>query len=201
MSCYEIIIIVVQALVAIGTIAVAISAIWGNFIRNKFYGPELSIKLLDNLGDLTKTRDGVAGRYFKFKVENNRKWAPAKNVRVLLLRLYKPAADGKYAESAFSGPIQITWQWSSFQYQNIGPESICTFGYLIKGSNFELSTYVKPNNLERLIRANEKMIIVVKAVSDNAESNTLKVEISWNGKWSDGETEMSKNLVIKEVNQ
>ena len=201
MSCYEFIIVIVQALVAIGTIAVAITAIWGDFIRNKYYGPKLNITLLDSLGDLTYLLNGIPGLYYKFKVENNRLWSPAKNVRVLLLRVYKPAADGKYVKSDFSGPIQITWQWSDLQYQNIGPESICTFGHLIKGKNFELSTYVKPNNLDRFIKANEKMIIVVKAVADTAESNTLNVEISWNGKWNDDRVEMSKNLVIKETNQ
>jgi len=201
MNCYEILSLTIQGFVAIGTIAVAISAIWGDFIRNKFYGPDLKIDLLDDQGDLTFIRDGTPGRYYKFIVDNNRKWSPAKNVRVLLLRMYKPAADGSYVESSFSGPIQITWQWSELQYQNIGPESICTFGHIIKNRDFELSTYIKPNNFNGFLKPNEKMIIVVKAVSDTLESNTLEIEVSWNGQWSDDSTEMKKNLVIKKVSK
>lgn len=42
------------------------------------------------------------------------------------------------------------------------------------------------------------MRVEVIAVADNAESNPLCLEISWNGKWSADTEEMKKNLVIKE---
>jgi len=43
------------------------------------------------------------------------------------------------------------------------------------------------------------MRVEVIATADNAESNPLLIEISWDGQWSDDTIQMSKHLVIKEV--
>ena len=42
------------------------------------------------------------------------------------------------------------------------------------------------------------MLIEVKAVSDNAESDPIYLDISWNGEWSDDTKTMKQNLVVKE---
>ncbi len=41
---------------------------------------------------------------------------------------------------------------------------------------------------------------MVQAVGDNAESEPLSIEISWDGAWNKGDLEMSKHLVVKEIN-
>ena len=88
---------------------------------------------MDNEGTLTYLKDGTPGRFYKLKVSNQRKWSPAKNVRVILTKILKPAADGTLTPQVLSGPIQLTWAWLLPQYPTVGPEEICTFGNLIKG--------------------------------------------------------------------
>ena len=115
-----------------------------------------------------------------------------------LKKILKPAADGTLAPQVLSGPIQLTWTWLLPQYPTLGPEEICTFGNLIKGQNFVLSPYVKPNNFVGYIQQNQKMLIEIQAVADNAESRSLCIEISWDGKWSEDTKQMQQHLVVKE---
>jgi hypothetical protein len=63
----------------------------------------------------------------------------------------------------------------------------------------DLGTKFIPNNLDPIIKPNVRTRIHLSAFGDNAESNTLILEISWNGKWEDGDKEMEKNLIIKEI--
>jgi hypothetical protein len=191
--------IVIQGLVAFGTLLLGAIAIWGDFIRHRLLGPRLKIKLLDQNGTLTNIASGSPGRYYKIDVSNRRRWSPAINVRVILKNILKPAADGTLTPQVLSGPIQLTWIWLLPQYPTIGPNEICTFGKLIKGENFYLSTYIVPNNFVGHLKPSEKMLIEVQAVADNAESEPLFVEISWDGRWSDDTLQMRQHLVVKEA--
>jgi hypothetical protein len=197
MTRYEILNLIIQGFIAVGTISVAILAVWGEWVRYQLIGPKLSIHLLDAEGTLTKLTDGTPGRYYKIKVENIRQWAPAKNVRVILTRLSKPAADGTFLPQAFSGPLQLTWQWVFPQYPTVGPAEVCTFGSLIQGKRFTLSPYVTPNNFTGYLDPNQRMLIEVKAVADNGESKPLNIEIAWDGCWSDDARTMQSHLVVK----
>jgi hypothetical protein len=138
--------IVVQGTAALASLFLAVLAIWGDWIRHRLLGPKLTINLLDSEGILTQITDGKSGRYYKLRVANERKWSPAKNVRVVLTEILKPAADNTLSPQVLSGPLQLTWQWLLPQYPTVGPEEICTFANLIKGHNFSLSPYIKPNN-------------------------------------------------------
>ena len=95
MTCAELWSILVQGLVAVGTLLLAVIAIWGDWIRHRLLGPNLTINLLDTEGTLNHITDGTPGRYYKLKVSNSRKWSPAINVRVILknwaMHLTQPA--------------------------------------------------------------------------------------------------------------
>ena len=191
----------VQIFVALGTISVAVLAIWGDLIRYKLAGPKLRIALLDTTGTVTFRNDGKKGRYYKLLVLNDRKWSPARNVRVVLKSIFKPAADGTLTPQPLSGPLQLTWQWIVPQYPTLGAgEEICTFAHLVQGEQLVLSPYAPvPNNFVGFLKANERMLIEVAVVSDTAESESLFLDLSWNGQWSEDTTEMLNNVVIKET--
>ncbi len=199
MACAEFWSIVVQSFVAVGTLLLAVIAIWGDWIRHRFFGPKLEINLLDNKGTLTYITDGTPGRFYKVNVSNSRKWSPAKNVRVILKNILKPAADGTLAPQVLSGPLQLHWMHLLPQYRTIGPDEICTYANLVKGKNFLLSPYIVPNNFVGFITSNQKMLIEVQAVADNSESKPLFIDISWDGQWSDDTNQMQQHLVVKEV--
>ena len=191
----------VQIFVALGTILVAVLAIWGDLIRYKLAGPKLRIALLDATGTVTFRNDGKKGRYYKLLVLNDRKWSPARNVRVVLKSIFKPAADGTLTPQPLSGPLQLTWQWIVPQYPTLGAgEEICTFANLVQGEQLVLSPYAPvPNNFVGFLKANERMLIEVAVVSDTAESESLFLDLSWNGQWSEDTTAMLNNVVIKET--
>ena len=190
----------VQIFVALGTISVAVLAIWGDWIRFKLAGPKLRIALLDATGTVTVRSDGKKGRYYKLLVLNDRKWSPARNVRVVLKSIFKPAADGTLTPQPMSGPLQLKWQWIVPQYPSLGAgEEICTFANLVQGEQFVLSPYIVPNNFVGFLKANERMLIEVVVVSDTAESESLFLDLSWNGQWSEDTTAMLNNVVIKET--
>jgi hypothetical protein len=42
-----------------------------------------------------------------------------------------------------------------------------------------------------------KMLFTLQARGSEADSNVLRIEISWDGKWSNTRTEMRRNLVVK----
>ena len=49
------------------------------------------------------------------------------------------------------------------------------------------------------MKVGERIIVDLVALSDEAESNVLKIEISWDGLWSDDSDEMINHLVVKQM--
>ena len=186
---------------AVGTVAVAILAIWGDWVRERLAGPKLLLSLHDPEGEPINVSDGTPSRYYHLKVCNGRRWALGRNVRVLLTKINKPAADGAFQGVAHSGPLQLTWQYPHFHplFPTIGPDDICDLGDLQKGRCFKLSLHFFPNNFQGVLKEPGKMRVEIIAAADNAESKPLLIESAWDGQWSDDTNQMSKHLVIKEA--
>lgn len=191
----------VRIVTAIGTLLVAALAIWGDWIRFNFAGPKLHLSLHDPGGEPSGFTDGKTSRHYHLKVRNQRKWVPAKNVRVVLTKVIKYGANGSLLPESLSGPIQLTWQFPQTHalYSLIGPDDICDLGFVTAGDKFTLCTYIVPTKLDRVIEPEQKIYIEVIAIADNAESNILCINIAWDGKWSDDTSEMKEHLVIKEI--
>ena len=99
-----------------------------------------------------------------------------------------------------SGPIRLEWQWekSNPQFPKIGPEKTCDLGHLKRDDDFfKLKTIFTPNQYKFTVAKHERMIVGIIAQSNEVESNELKLDISWNGIWSDDHDEMGNHLVIK----
>jgi len=197
---------VIQLAVAIGTIAVAILAIWGERIKLLIgLGPKLVLTLHDPQGELINVsfEEGktTLARYYHLRVSNKHRWTQATNTRIVIAGLTRPAADGSLVSQPLSGPLQLMWRFSNFHllYSIVGPDDICDLGHLIRGDKFRLTPFVFPANFTGVLEANQRMRVEVKAVADNAESQSLCIDISWDGIWSDDTLEMAKHLVVKEM--
>ena len=190
-----------QWILAGGTIALAVVALWGHIIRVRWLGQRLRIALKNAKGEVSMFNDGVVSRYYHLRVWNERLASPAHNVRVVIKSLYRPMADGTMSLTPLSGPLQLAWQFqgSNPQFQTLGAESTCDLGYLRKGEHFQLSTLFHHISFDPTIKKGQKAIVGVIALSDEGESNELKLEIAWNGSWSDDSDEMVKHLVIKQL--
>jgi len=64
---------ITQVFIAIGTVAVAILAIWGEKIRDWMATcPRLEFKLHNSRGDLTARQNSLRTIYYHIKIENKR---------------------------------------------------------------------------------------------------------------------------------
>ena len=197
-ECYSLII---NAFGVTAAILIVIVAIWGEKIRQKWNSPKLTIELDETT--FNETVGGIKGWYFRIKIKNDRQSSPANNVRLLITNVLKKGPDGNWIEQKFSGPTQVMWQWPRVTplYLTIGPEQSATFGSLLSNSNaIELKFYWYPNNLEKVIKDNDQTLLRFKAVSDTAESNTLNIEVAWDGEWVEGITEMNNHCIVRETN-
>jgi hypothetical protein len=179
---------------------VVVVAIWGERIRQIWVKPKLRIRLDDP--SFTTTSGGQRGWYYLLRVTNEKESSPARNVRVLLTRVLKRGPDGSWQEQRFSGHTQVNWRWTQLMplYATIGPDELSTFGQLLEGSDsFELQLYWYPNNLTPTIPSNEPTRLQFKAVSDTVASDTLTVEVAWDGDWVEGRLEMQNHLVVREI--
>lgn len=184
------------------TFMVVIVALWGERIRQWWTKPKLKISLADPQGSFTTRGDGKKARYYSLDVINERHSSPAKNVRILLTEITKQGPDGNWRPIVFSGPVHVTWKWPNITpaYTTIGPDEMSTFGFVVEDAKrFALQLYWCPNNLDPTFPPNEPIRMRFKAVSDSAESNTLTVQVAWDGVWNEGSKEMQQHLIVKVV--
>ncbi|MGA2145044.1 MAG: hypothetical protein ABSH49_08780 [Bryobacteraceae bacterium] len=192
-------------LAAIGTIAVAILAIWGDWFRSVFAGPKLELSLRDPLGDLNSRANGTRVIYYHITVTNTRTWSAAKAVRLMVVAVDKLRPGDTYLPEHLAVPIQLNWAFASFheQFPTVVQDDICDFGFLDQGAaRFELALYVRPNNFKGYVAANETMRVSIVASGHNVQpSKPLVIEVAWDGKWSADKDEMRRHLVIREVKE
>jgi hypothetical protein len=192
----------VQIASVVTTLILGALAIWGESIRARWVGPKLTLGLLDPQGERIGigSPHGTPSRWYHLRVTNQRRSAPAKNVRVVLVKVSRPSADGQIRPTALSGPVQIGWQHGNFmpQYPTLGPALNADLGF-VTGGGFQLTPIFTPNNLNITLQAGERMVVEALAISDETESSSLCVEVSWDGTWAEDAAEMSRHLVVKEV--
>lgn len=188
-------------LTAIGTVAVAIMAIWGDKIRDFIAGPYLVVEPRNFRGELTKYNDGRPAIFYHLSVKNKRHWSPARNVRVLLIGILKKKADGSFYRVNTFVPQQLTWSPSESHqlFPTICKEDIVDFGRVVPG-DFRICIYTTPNNFEGYIETNSTIRVELAIVADNFYSRKHDIfEISWDGTWTEDLEEMATHLVIKQI--
>ena len=189
---------------AVGTVAVAVMAIWGDWVRARIAGPRLRLSLRQE-GFPTPRTDGVKSwnaLYYHVEVSNARGWSPANAVRVLVVGLARRVPDGTFIAEPLITRFQLTWAFPEFHelFPTItdGTET-CDLGYLDgpAAQQFRLSTYIRPATFPGYVDRNDAVRVTLVASAHNGQSNQLIVEVSWDGIWQEGE--MRKHLVVKDV--
>jgi len=193
-------------LTAIGTIAVAVMAIWGDWIRTHIAGPKLQLSLRAD-GFRTPRTDGVKSWnaiFFHLLVSNGRTWSPAEAVRVMVVGIARRRPDGSYIAEPLIAHFQLTWAFPEFHelFPTIAERSeTCDLGFLDgpAAQQFRLSTYIKPSTFPGYVARSDAVRVTLVASAHNGQSRPLIVEISWDGTWSEDLQEMEKHLVVKEI--
>lgn len=196
---------IIQLLSVLAAFLLAVIAIWGSIIKSKLSGPRLKLSLYDPGGERINTTGGTPTRYYHLRVENERRSSPAKNVRIVLTKLVRQIEQNGSAlySGELSGPVQFIWQHmgSVPQYPIVGPSMNCDLGCLMKDKHFALTLLFIPNNVDPIILPGQKIQIEALAISDETESNSLILEISWNGLWTEEKNEIVSHMVINEIKE
>jgi hypothetical protein len=77
----------------------------------------------------------------------------------------------------------------------VGDEAIANLFYVIENKPLEFVAPVVPYNFAHKYPPC-KLWATVQARGVEGDSNRLRIEIAWNGKWDPGETEMANNLQV-----
>lgn len=203
MSNSEIINTIINGFTAVGTIVVAILAIWGDVIRAKFAGPKLSLLSHNLRGSVVPQLNGSRAIFYYLIVVNSRSWARAKNCRVVLQKIWRKLPNGAFREVPLTTPATFAWSPSETTppYITLVKEQILAFGIVIEGQDhFRPVLLFILENFQGFVRANEIVRFGLEIVSDDFVSSHLQVfEVAWNGHWNDNLDVMAQNLQIQEV--
>lgn len=197
--------IIINIAVAVGTLLVAVLAIWGDWFKKIFASPKLSVRLRSQRGNPTKFSDGRNVIYYHLEIENKRNWALAKGVQVMISGAWKRIADGSYKAEVMAAEIPLTWAFPQFSPINpsIRDSKVCDFGFLIEGAEyFTPSTYFVPNNFPGYVGKGESVRYGIEIQAENFRSiEPYVVEVSWDGSWDKDLDAMERHLVVREVNE
>jgi len=188
---------------AIGTVAVAILAIWGDQVRDCLKGPRLELSLVTPRGDLTVRVDGRKVYYFHLRVKNRPGRNAATGVRVLLQGLSRRTPSGAFVREPQVYPIQLIWTPMEIGEveRTVLHESICDFGFIDQQDlDFYPALVLAPGNFRGIVQKGECVRFEIVAAGQNVFSPLTAIfEVSWDGQWTENQEEFQRHLVIRKV--
>jgi hypothetical protein len=202
MTTSEIINAVINGLIALGTILVAIFAIWGDYYRARWYGPKLSIVPHNLRGEVGQLKSGRHPIYYHLKVTNARRTVPATHCIVRLKEVRRKSSTGNFENVSSAVPLEFTWApEGNDRYITLVNDHVFDFGRVIEGENrFSPCLTRSLFAFKGFVYANDVVQYGLEIVSDNFVSPHLQIfEVAWNGQWSDDLDAMADHLRIREV--
>jgi hypothetical protein len=200
--------IILETAIAVGTIGAVIVALFGQAFRSKFFPPKVSVSLSNEDGELTKLQIALPGdssdslrikdaRFYHLRVSNARRWSPATDTRVVLIRLEEPGPDGRL-QVRWTGDIPLAWRHKEVFpiYRTVGPDAYVDLCCVVDGEYFQLQTLIPPYALNPVRREPTTMVVSLQAQSTQANSAPLRLRICWDGKFDKGTEEMRSHLTI-----
>jgi len=199
----------IDAAIAIGTLAVAVLAIWGERVRSWLAPPELALEAHNLRGDPNVlTTDGKPVTrviYYHLKVVNKRPWLPVRNCRVLLKGLSRRGPDNIFHPYPIVVPSQLVWAPATFApiLATVTKEQVVDFGRVVEGDDaYRPTLYSTPNNFSGFVKAGDAVRYELAIEADNYSSDKYYVfEVAWDGKWMFEPDEMEKHLRIREIHE
>jgi hypothetical protein len=209
----------IDAATALGTVAVAALAIWGEQIRAWLSPAKLVIdggNFRGHFADLNPPRPelppGVImnppppvppAMWYVLKVRNKRPYQKSEHCRVILIGLSRRGPDGRYHHVPFSVPRQFWWAPSESTPPEVTVvrERTIDFGFVQQGADrFVPTLYSTPFNFPGYVHRNESVRYFLQIEADNFSSSAYQVfEVSWDGQWHSDSEQMATHLTMREV--
>ena len=192
--------------VAVGTLLTVGVALFGEQARAKYFPPRLKLKVLRKEGEITELKDFSGKhiddvRYFHLRIWNERRWSPVDGVQVYLIRVEEPGPSGAL-RVVWLGNVPIRWRDQEVVplFRTIGAAADCDFCRVEKHGGLSLMPLIMPNNLNASNRHGKWTFAVsLQARSNQADSEVKYIQVSWDGQWEDGDTEMQRHLEVTEL--
>ncbi len=194
--------------IAVGTIAVAILAVYGDKIKSCLFRPELKLEMIPSEELSEYDYDSKKEIFYYHLRVRNEGDSDAKKCRVLLKEIREH--DG--TEIKFSVPPQFTWA-----PLGIHPDpSLATIFRKQSESLAFCRVYKEIPELQIVLQSNQhfrgcynasqgvEIRLGMEIIYANQEADSKKLQffkISWNGKWNDDPVSLFKCLNIEEVTE
>jgi hypothetical protein len=150
----------------------------------------------------SQTQNGIEerfedARYYHLRVSNARRWSPANDVQVFLVRMEEPGPDGAL-QVTWVGDVPMRWrnQEVSPLTRTIGHDADCDLCCVGKGKWLSLLPLIVPLSLNARRQERCRIVASLEARSNQTDSPIFRIEMSWDGDWEDGDTEMQRQLKI-----
>lgn len=200
---------VINAFTALGTVAVAVLAIWGDWLKARLVPVRLRLVPHNTRGTLTMFNTQRPVIYYHLKIINERRWLAARSCRVLLKALARRGPDLMFHPEPLPVPFQFMWApfESTPALVTIQKEQVLDFGFIMEpaaqGSQttqFVPALYSYPNDFRGYVGPGEAVRYSLEIEADSYLSPTYAVvEVAWDGRWLPDLDKMSQSLVIREV--
>ena len=198
-----------DALMAVGTVAVAVLAIWGERLRAHIVPLKLAIQPHNLTGTLTRFTNGHPVYYYHLKVVNESRLRPGKDCRTLLVGVARKGQDGSFTPELMPVPLQFQWAPAEFTppQVTIARYQVLDLGRIMKPALgqgpppvFEPTLYTMPFDFKGLVRPGECVRYSLEIEADDYLSESpVVVEVSWKDGWSNDPAKMATNLTISIV--
>jgi hypothetical protein len=198
---------IAQIVSAIGTLLAVIVALFGAQIRRFIVKPRLDIAL-SSLGGTTSSvpyfKDENTNCYLKslwyhLRVTNPNRISPVTAVYVYLLKLETRDASGKFVEvSGLEVPMHWRYAGKSYPPRDFGRPYECDIFRIFEDRHLEVTTIVGTDKIKTM-QPPVHIRLSFQASGLEAWSDTITVQVDWDGKWSTDQDEMAKYLVVREV--
>lgn len=199
----------ITGLAAVGTWVAIVVALFGDKLRSKLLPLRLEIELVDKRGEITdqhrasRNEHGQAttrvarARYYYVVVRNRARIPVAHEVQVMIMSLEVEGPDGR-PQIAGGGPLPLGWKHPQLYPlgRTVGDDAIADFFYVLEGKPLEFILPLVPNNFPHKQAPPFKIWVTLQARAIEGTSKPLRLEIAWNGKWTEGAAEMANNLTF-----
>lgn len=203
----------VQFGTALATFMAVLAALFLDWFRAKFFPPRLVLRLVNPRGTppvtayVTTAGQPTAfqtvSRWYHLQVENSRRMSRATDTQVCLLAVGIPNAAGQIVTRTTGAiPLKIRHEGIVRPGRIIGPSvewDLCSVFRELQPNGpavFELQTVVAPTDITIRTDRPFRMILTLQAQSIETDSDILRVELVWDGRWSDDGDQMANHLVI-----
>jgi hypothetical protein len=199
----------------IGTWVVGILAICGDRIRAAVFKPKLHLELKSSVGIYTTQTiqtpsphpidqllppKTTHARYYHLRVTNRAIYPTAQDVNVMLLGVERRDDDFRRSGELYV-PLVLGWAGSVYPLnRSIGSKTDAVADlFFVREDVLRFLPVVVPNNFQAEYVGETHLTVTAIARGIDCESNPIRLNIDWDGKWDFGDDEMAEHLVISEI--